>query len=230
MITPPVPGKIQDDSWPRVTSRAAKQDEATSADPSRADLPEIPGYDVLEKLGRGGMGVVYKAWQPSLKRLVALKLLASAGRPEPEQLVRFRTEAEAVACLEHPNIVRIYEVGEKDGQPYLALEYVDGGSLAQRLDGTPLPPRAAAAVIETLARAVEAAHQRGIVHRDLKPGNVLVAGVKNQESGVRNRAGRTEPRFPLLCFPTAVTLLPLLSRSPISAWQNDSVSRGKKAI
>src|SRR2546421_12007988 len=91
-----------------------------------------------------------------------------------EELARFRTEAEAVARLQHPNIVQIYEVGEQDGRPYCSLEFVDGGSLAQKLQGTPLPARQAAELVETLARAMHAAHQRGIVHRDLKPANVLL--------------------------------------------------------
>src|SRR5205085_1992183 len=134
-----------------------------------------PGYEILEELGRGGMGVVYKARQTSLNRMVALKMILDgdyAGRPE---LARFRAEAEAVARLQHPNIVQIYEVGEHLGRPFLALEYVDGGSLAQKLDGAPQPPGPAARLVETLARAVHAAHRQQVVHRDLKPANVLLS-------------------------------------------------------
>ncbi len=134
----------------------------------------IPGYEILTELGRGGMGVVYKARHLDLKRLVALKMIVGAEYASGDQIERFRREAEAVARLQHPNIVQIYEVGQREGRPYFSLEFVDGGSLADKLRGTPLPPAEAAHVVETLARAVHAAHQRGIVHRDLKPGNVLL--------------------------------------------------------
>jgi serine/threonine-protein kinase len=120
------------------------------------------------------MGVVYKARQISLQRLVAPKMILAGAHVGPEDLARFRREAEAVAQLQDPHIVQIFEVDEHDGRPYFALEYVEGGSLASRLDGTPWPAQRAAALIETLARAMHAAHQRGIIHRDLKPGNVLL--------------------------------------------------------
>jgi tRNA A-37 threonylcarbamoyl transferase component Bud32 len=138
--------------------------------------PVVPGYEILGVLGRGGMGVVYKARQESLKRLVALKMLLAGAHADTELLARFKAEAEAVARLQHPNIVQIFEVGEKDGLPYFSLEYVPDGTLAQKLDGTPWPPERAAQLVETLALAVQAAHERGIVHRDLKPGNILLAG------------------------------------------------------
>jgi serine/threonine protein kinase/formylglycine-generating enzyme required for sulfatase activity len=134
----------------------------------------VPGYEILGVLGRGGMGVVYKARQVSLNRFVALKMVLAGGHAGPDELARFRAEAEAVACLQHPNIVQVYEVGEADGRPYFSLEYCAGGSLSDRLDGTPWPAERAAALIETLARAVDAAHQAGIVHRDLKPANILL--------------------------------------------------------
>jgi serine/threonine protein kinase/WD40 repeat protein len=140
-----------------------------------AHLPVVPGYDVLKELGRGGMGVVYWAWQGSLSRTVALKMLRGGADAGPPELARFRTEAEAVARLHHPHIVQVYDVGLAERCPYLALEFVDGGSLAQKLTGTPLPARHAARLLELVARAVQAAHQKGVVHRDLTPANVLLA-------------------------------------------------------
>jgi tRNA A-37 threonylcarbamoyl transferase component Bud32 len=134
----------------------------------------VPGYEILGELGRGGMGVVYKARHTRLNRLVALKMILSGSHAGEEELTRFRAEAEALARLRHPHIVQIFDVGEHDGRPYFSLEYVEGGSLGKRLGGTPLPPRQAAALAETLARAVEAAHRCGIIHRDLKPANVLL--------------------------------------------------------
>jgi tetratricopeptide (TPR) repeat protein len=134
----------------------------------------VPGYELLETLGTGGMGVVWKARQKNLPRLVALKRLRAGGPLSEDLLVRFRREAEAVARLQHPNIVQIHEVGEQDGEPFLVLEYVAGGSLAQKLADGPLPPDAAAALVESLARAIHFAHEQGIIHRDLKPANVLL--------------------------------------------------------
>jgi serine/threonine protein kinase/WD40 repeat protein len=139
------------------------------------ELPTVPGYEVLGILGRGGMGVVYLARQVGLGRLVALKMISAGPHASPEQLRRFRQEAEAAAGLQHPNIVQIYHVGEQDSRPYFSLEYVAGGSLATALDGTPWPPEPAARLVETLARAVQVAHDHGIVHRDLKPANVLLS-------------------------------------------------------
>jgi serine/threonine-protein kinase len=129
----------------------------------------------MEEVGRGGMGVVYRARQVGLERTVALKMILAGAHAGPQDLLRFRREAEAVARLAHPNIVQIHEIGEQDGLPYFSLEYCDGGSLEKQLAGTPLPPAQAAALVETLARAVEAAHQQGVIHRDLKPGNVLLS-------------------------------------------------------
>jgi tetratricopeptide (TPR) repeat protein len=135
---------------------------------------DLPGYAILGMLGRGGMGVVYKARQVRLNRVVALKMIRDGHLASAEGLARFPIEAEVVARFQHPNIVQIHEVGDWNGQPYLALEFVEGGSLAQKLQETPLPDREAAALVRTLAQAIHAAHQRGIVHRDLKPSNVLL--------------------------------------------------------
>jgi WD40 repeat protein len=120
------------------------------------------------------MGIVYKARQIGLKRLVALKVIRAGTRARQEELRRFRREAEVMARLQHPNIEQVYEVGEHDGHPFLSLEFIDGGSLAAKLAGTPQPSRQAAELVETLARAMEVAHQHGIIHRDLKPSNILL--------------------------------------------------------
>jgi eukaryotic-like serine/threonine-protein kinase len=139
-----------------------------------ASAPRIPGYEIQGILGRGGMGVVYLARHRALDRIVALKVLHEGRQSEPEHRARFDREAAAVAKCQHPNLVQIHETGEYDGQSYLVLEYVEGGTLARSLAGVPQPPRAAAALAETLARAIDHVHSRGIVHRDLKPANVLI--------------------------------------------------------
>jgi tRNA A-37 threonylcarbamoyl transferase component Bud32 len=137
-------------------------------------LPRIPGYEILGELGRGGMGVVYKARQVSLNRMTALKVLLGGEHAGLEEMARFRAEAEAAAALRHPQIVQVYEVGTQDGFPYFAMEFVAGGSLRERLPGQAPPARAAAQLVETLAREVHFAHRRGVVHRDLKPANILL--------------------------------------------------------
>jgi serine/threonine protein kinase/tetratricopeptide (TPR) repeat protein len=141
---------------------------------SEGRTPSVPGYVIEGILGRGGMGVVYKARQLSLKRTVALKMILAGAHAGPDLLARFRMEAEAVAHLQHPNIVQIYEIGDQDGLCYFSLEYVDGGSLAAQLAGGPRPPEDAARYVEVLARTMHYCHQKGIVHRDLKPANVLL--------------------------------------------------------
>src|SRR5262249_55109520 len=142
--------------------------------PQEAGPRTVAGYEILGELGRGGMGVVYKARQPGLQRVVALKMILAGTHAAPEQLERFRTEAEAVARLQHPNIVQVYEVGEENGCPYFSLEFVDGDSLAKRIETAPQPPREAARIVRDLARAMQLAHERGILHRDLKPANILM--------------------------------------------------------
>jgi serine/threonine-protein kinase len=135
---------------------------------------DIPGYEVLGELGRGGMGVVYKARQLRPDRVVALKMIRSGDLASPQEVARFRREAEAVARLQHPHVVQVYEVSEYRGRSFFSMEFVDGGSLDEKLRGTPQPVREAAQLVETLARTIHYAHQRGIVHRDLKPANVLL--------------------------------------------------------
>jgi eukaryotic-like serine/threonine-protein kinase len=140
------------------------------------DKPMLAGlsqFELLSELGRGGMGVVYKARHRQLNRMVALKMLGDGKHALPENRARFLVEGEAVARLHHPNIVQIHEIGEADGHPFVTLEMLEGGSLADRLKGATQPGRAAAALVATLAEAIHAAHQAGIVHRDLKPSNIL---------------------------------------------------------
>ncbi len=161
-------------STPRESLSDAEAGVAVPAAAARLRNARISGYEILGELGRGAMGVVYKARQTGLKRSVALKMILSGWFADAEQLARFRLEVEAVGRLQHPHIVQIYEVGECDGLPYCSLELVDGGSLAQRIDGVPQPPLQAVELVSTLARAVHAAHLRGIVHRDLKPSNILL--------------------------------------------------------
>jgi tetratricopeptide (TPR) repeat protein len=209
---------IEAPSFPPTPLRPGEQ-SASSKDPSTVEaVPELPpalppgvsrelvlprfvaGYEVLGVLGRGGMGVVYKARQVALNRLVALKMIRSplAGR---EEQARFRIEAEAVARLQHPNIVQIHEVGEHAGLPFFSLELVEGGSLDKRLHGSPLEPAAAIRLTCTLARAMQAAHDKGIVHRDLKPANILLQ-MGNGEWGMGNEG-------PCLSFPIPHSPFPI---------------------
>jgi eukaryotic-like serine/threonine-protein kinase len=149
-LLPPTNGKV--DSWPR-----------------------IAGYEIIELLGVGGMGIVYKARQERLDRFVALKMIRAGAGARPEDLVRFETEAKAVAAIEHSNIVKIFEIGEQHDTPYFSLEYLAGGSLAKQIGGKPQPVDEAARIVEVLARAIAVAHAHRVIHRDLKPANVLVA-------------------------------------------------------
>src|SRR5262245_8619338 len=169
------------DRWRQICSAQADLDAlfppaAGSAEtpPEQTPLPEIPGYEVEGVLGVGGMGVVFRARHLRLNRIVALKMTLAGAYAGQHERDRFQREAEAVARLQHPNVVQIHDVGDSDGRPYFTMEYVDGGSLAQRLSGAPQPAREAAALMATLAGAVQVAHAAGIVHRDLKPANVLI--------------------------------------------------------
>jgi WD40 repeat protein len=137
-------------------------------------IDAIPGYEILGELGRGGMGVVYKARQVGLNRLCALKMILAGGHAGEDDLARFRREAEAIARLHHPNIVAVYEVGEHEGRAFFSLELCAGGSLDRKLAGAPVEPQVAAKLVRTLADAMQAAHQASVIHRDLKPANVLL--------------------------------------------------------
>jgi serine/threonine protein kinase len=151
-------------------------DQLTHPDTRRPGLPDVPGYDLQAEIGRGGMGVVYAARQVATGRAVAVKVIRDGALAGPRELARFRIEAEAAARMAHPNFVQILEVGEYDGRPFLVMERVEGVTLDKFLAGHPQPPRFAAELVRTLARAVAHAHERQIVHRDLKPENVLLAG------------------------------------------------------
>lgn len=149
--------------------------ENVPSTPVVSSTPVIDGYDVQGLLGRGGMGRVYQARDRKLGRWVAIKMLIDAG--DEKQVARFHAESQAVARLQHPNIAQVFETGAIDGQPFLILEYIDGGSLAQRLAGMPQPARETATLLETLARAIDYSHQNGILHRDLKPANILLQSI-----------------------------------------------------
>jgi tetratricopeptide (TPR) repeat protein/tRNA A-37 threonylcarbamoyl transferase component Bud32 len=137
-------------------------------------IPAVPGYEMLGELGRGGMGVVYKARQLRLNRIVALKMILAAEHASPEASLRFQAEAESIARLHHPHIIQIHAFGDHDGRPYFEMEYVGGGSLADRAGAKIWAVADAARLVETLARAIDAAHRLGVVHRDLKPANILL--------------------------------------------------------
>jgi len=182
-------------SGPRSLGTETRSDVAPKSDAAKVPegrvldddgpLPSIPGFEVLSTLGRGGMGVVYKAKQARLNRLVALKMILSGPYASAGERSRFLGEAQAVARLQHPNIVQIHEIGEHDGNPYFSLEYCDGGSLAGMLNGTPLPALDAAHIVHVLAQAMQKAHDENIIHRDLKPGNILLA----RRAEMRKRPG-----------------------------------------
>jgi serine/threonine protein kinase len=155
--------------------------------------PEVPGYTLLGELGRGGMGVVYKARQGALNRVVALKMLLSLAPIRPDQLARFRAEAEALARLHHPNVIPIFEFGECDGRPFFTMAYVPGPSLDRVIDGRAQDIGRSAQLVEALARAVHAVHRSGIIHRDLKPANVLLAPVVDGSAVTADTPGHTFP-------------------------------------
>jgi serine/threonine protein kinase/WD40 repeat protein len=177
------------------------QPDGPVGSPPPTDAPPTgpPGYEILGELGRGGMSVVYRARQRHPRRLVALKMILAAVHAGAARKARFLAEADATARLQHPNIVSVYEVGECGGLPYFSLEYVAGGTLAEHLDGAPLPPPTAAALVETLARAVQYAHEMGVVHRDLKPANVLLRKSGDGRQGTDDGVTSGRPLSSALC-------------------------------
>ena len=203
---PPFPGagtgsalaSVEETKWPLGDSPLDRLRPLLSARPApghepalipTADWPTVPGYEIMHALVRGGMAVVYAARDLQLNRPVALKMIRAEAPVTPEQLIRFRAEAETVARLRHPHIVQIYEVGSYHQQPYFALELMEGGSLAEALAGQPLAAHSAAALVETLARTIAYAHQQGVVHRDLKPANILLrrkTEIPSSKSEIRN--------------------------------------------
>ena len=204
----------------RPAVRALRQSEEGAPASRKRDPDAVPvllpvprqvgDYDVLAEVGRGGMGVVYKAWHRGLHRLTALKMVLAGEFASPTQELRFRLEAELAARVQHPNIVQVHEIGSYDGRPFLALEWVQGGSLASHVDGHPWPPVVAASLIETLARAIDVAHCEGVVHRDLKPANILL--LEDVPRGVPLADTRRRPRTRLRSCP----------RLPTSVWPRRS--------
>jgi len=175
---------------------AAKHDPGESHRSSldHAAPRRVGSYELLEEIGRGGMGIVYKARQVGLNRFVALKMILSGVDAGPRDRARFRAEAEAAARLQHPGIVQVHEIGEHDGHPFLVFEYLAGGNLEQRLDGKPWPAFDAARLVESLAVAVQHAHDHGIIHRDLKPANILITRPQSQVPSPESSADRLETR------------------------------------
>ena len=168
---------------PGATAAPRGGDSATQIDRPTLPAPPVPvnaalgpfgEYELLSEVARGGMGVVYRARQTALDRVVALKMILSGRLAHADDVVRFRTEAEAAAKLQHPNIVAVFEVGEHDGQHFFTMEFIEGESLAQRLAAGPMPGRVAANYVRRIAKAVHYAHKQGILHRDLKPSNILL--------------------------------------------------------
>ena len=182
-----------------------------------SDWPGIPGLELVDVLGSGGMGVVFKARQVAMNRDVAVKFLRDAHRAEPERRERFSQEARAIARLRHPHLVQLFEFGEVPAaggaasQPYLLLEYVPGGSLADVLRGSPQSPGEAARLVATLADAIHHAHEQGVIHRDLKPANVLLH--RPEVDGEGEAPGVHGPRF----WPPRVLTADLCARSLTSA-------------
>jgi len=157
-----------------ITAPSFRNVEGESRQTEVPAMRSFGDYELLEEIARGGMGIVYKARQISLNRIVALKMLLFGPMAQPEYVQRFRTEAAAAASLQHPHIVAIFEVGFREGQHFFAMEHVAGRSLSDVVRDGPVPARRAADYVKTVAEAIQYAHERGILHRDLKPSNVLI--------------------------------------------------------
>jgi len=156
------------------TGLGSLNDESDHAEEPKRMQMEFGDYELLEEIGRGGQGVVYRARQKSLNRTVALKVIGLGQWASTPHLKRFRHEAEAAARLEHPQIVPIYEIGERDGSCYFSMKFVEGGQLDEVLRHKPMSIRRAAELLVKIVRTVQFAHERGILHRDIKPGNILL--------------------------------------------------------
>ncbi|MFM7150931.1 MAG: serine/threonine-protein kinase, partial [Gemmataceae bacterium] len=163
-----------------------RRERSAQADKPKSTIPSPPGYTILGELGRGGMGVVYKARQEGLNRLCAIKMVLMGDHASPDELARFRTEAEAIARLQHPNIIQVFEIGTLGDKPFLSLEFCSAGSLEKLLDTRVLAPREAAQIVKILAEAIQVAHDANILHRDLKPANILLAETTEKTSSNRS--------------------------------------------
>ena len=184
--------RTEGDQLPTVDPRTLS-DAAPAPTPIPREFPFVPGYEILAHLAKGGMGIVYKARQVGLKRLVALKMIRTGEDATPAQIARFHAEAENVAQLQHPHIVQIHEHAvAPGGRPYFSMEYMPGGSLSKHFSGRPQPARQAAQLLKILAEAMHYAHQNKIVHRDLKPSNVLLMRIPG--SGLSSLGTATHAR------------------------------------
>lgn len=190
-------------SWPQTTSTmtagGGRPEDYSFVGGSLEPPKQVGHYDILEEIGRGGMGVVYKALDRKLKRIVALKMMLSGAFADVAARSRFRREAEALAQVQHPHLVQVYDVGEDQGHAYVVFEFIDGINLAAFARRRPMDPRLAATLVEKVARAVQAAHDRGIIHRDLKPGNILLGLPSHSGLGPRpSGSGRSLNPFTLV--------------------------------
>jgi serine/threonine protein kinase len=169
-----IPADAPESGCPGCLLESALKEHATKTEQLAAVVGELGDYELLEVVGRGGQGVVFRARQKSLNRTVALKVIGLSQWASEAHVKRFRREAEAAAKLDHPSIVPIYEVGERDGSCYFSMKFIEGGQLDEVLSRTPISIRQAVELIAKVARTVHYAHEHGILHRDIKPGNILL--------------------------------------------------------